>query len=97
MILRCTKKNGDFIPMVKIPYFWQPKATIKFGEELEIEDLLGHQLLATYPGCFEVMSFGDSHRKAESKRGRPKLDVDTKVIEKMETKSEGDSFEVVCN
>jgi hypothetical protein len=97
MILRCTKRSGDFIPMVKIPYFWQPKATLKFGDELDIEDLLGHQLLATYAGCFEVVSFGDTAKRAEPKRGRPKLDVETKMVEKMETKSEVESFDVVCN
>jgi len=93
MLLHCIKKTTDFIPMVKTPRFWQSSKTLKFGDELEIDDLLGHQILATYPGCFEVKSFGDSQKKAEAKRGRPKLDVETKVMERMDNKQESDTLE----
>lgn len=91
MILNCIKKNTDFIPMVKVPYFWQASKSLKFGDDIEVDDMLGHQILATFPGCFEVRSFGDTAKKAEPKRGRPKLEVDTKIIDKMENKVEADT------
>jgi len=101
MLLHCIKKNTDFIPMVKTPYFWQSSRTLKDGDDLEVDDLLGHQILATYPGCFEVRSFGNSFadvpKKTDSKRGRPKIDLETKVMEKMEHKAVDDSLDAVVS
>lgn len=97
MLLHCIKQNTDFIPMVKTPYFWQSQKTLKFGDELEVEDMLGHQILATYPGCFEVKSFGEVARKAEVKRGRRAVEIETKVVDRVENKSGDESFEAVVS
>ncbi len=71
MKLKCTVKNADFIPMVKKPRFWLSPATLKYGSLFDVEDDIGHQLLANFPGSFEVLSY-------ESKGKRTKQ-VDTQA------------------
>lgn len=71
MKLKSTVRNADFIPMIKKPRFWLSPVTLKFGSLFDVEDDIGHQLLATFPGSFEVVSY-------ESKAKRTKQ-IDTQA------------------
>lgn len=65
MKLKCTVKNADFIPMIKKPRFWLSPTTLKFGSQFDVEDDVGHQLLATFPGSFEVLSYESKARRTK--------------------------------
>jgi hypothetical protein len=92
MFLKCILKRTDFIPMVKSPRFWQSSKTLSDGDEIEIDDATGHQVLAAYPGAFQVVGYGEREKKTEVKRGRPKLEVENKSIEvsSLDTKRESE-------
>lgn len=67
MQLQCTLESKvDFVPMLKSPRFWQPKSTLKAGSVLEVEEDIGHQLLATYPKCFKVLAYAE--KKTRNKK-----------------------------
>lgn len=69
MQLKCVLKKVDFLPMVKSPFFWISEETLGYGSVLEIEDRIGHQLLAQYPEAFEVLSYGKlEEEKPKSRR-----------------------------
>lgn len=60
MQLKCKLEKVDFIPTIKIDgKTWQPKKTLVNGTVLDVEDLIGHQLLAAHPGAFEVLGYGE--------------------------------------
>ncbi len=65
MKLKCTVKNADFIPMIKKPRFWMANVTLKAGSQLDVEDDIGHQLLASYPGSFEVVSYTNPSKRTK--------------------------------
>lgn len=77
MILECVLKSTDFIPIVKKPKFWMAPTTMSFGSQLTIDDEIGHQILAAYPGAFKVTQYGDAP-KAEVKTR--KKDYEKKVM-----------------
>lgn len=52
--------DTDFVPMVKKPKLWITSRSLKKGATIDVEPEIGHQLLAAYPGAFEVISYGDS-------------------------------------
>ena len=62
MQLKCVLEKFDFVPMVKSPKFWISEETLGHGSILEIDDVIGHQLLASYPGKFEVLSYGSEEK-----------------------------------
>lgn len=70
MQLKCVLKKVDFIPMVKSPKFWISEETLNFGSILEVEDAIGHQLLAVHPGAFEVLSYGVAPEEKPKKRSK---------------------------
>lgn len=70
MQLKCVLKKVDFVPMVKSPIFWISEETLGFGSVLEIEDRIGHQLLAAYPEAFEVLSYGKLEEEKPKKRSK---------------------------
>lgn len=76
MQLKCVLKKIDFIPMVKRPHFWISSETLNYGSVLEIDDTIGHQLLAEHPGAFEVVSYGALHQDEKPKKKTKKVDAD---------------------
>lgn len=76
MILECTLKSTDFVPIVKKPRLWIAPHTLGFGSQLTLDDEIGHQILAAYPGAFKVLQYGDAP-KAETKTR--KKDYEKKV------------------
>jgi len=93
MILESTLKS-DFIPMVKKPKFWIAPKTLKEGDQIEIDDATGHQVLATYPGAFRVVSYGNDRpapTQAEpQKRGRKPVEQKIVSTEHMDSKDYSD-------
>jgi hypothetical protein len=53
----------DFVPMVKKPRMWISAETLRVGSVLDVEPEIGHQLLASYPGAFQVVSYEEPTRK----------------------------------
>ncbi len=72
MQLKCVLKKVDFIPLVKSPKFWISPDVLGFGSVLEVQEHIGHQLLAAYPGSFEVLGYGSA--KEEKKKRTKKVD-----------------------
>lgn len=63
MKLKCVLVKTDFVPMVKSPRFWIAPETLHNGSNLEVAPEIGHQLLATYPGAFVVVSYDEPTKK----------------------------------
>lgn len=69
MQLECTLENFDFIPLVKLSNsIWQPKKTLSKGSIFEVQDEIGHQLLAQYPKAFKVLGYGEAPSKRRAKQ-----------------------------
>jgi len=69
MKIKCVLERVDFIPLLKVGgRIWQPEKTLGKGAVIEVEDAIGHQLLANYPGAFEVVSYGEAPVKTRRKQ-----------------------------
>lgn len=93
MILESILK-ADFIPMVKKPKFWIAPKTLKEFDQIEIDDATGHQVLATYPGAFRVVAYGNDRpapaQPEPVKRGRKPTEQKVISTEHMDTKDYSD-------
>lgn len=68
MKIKTVLDKTDFIPMIKIPRFWMAPSTLHKGSILEVEPEIGHQLLATYPKAFQVVSYDDPVKQKRIKK-----------------------------
>ena len=68
MQLKCLLDKVDFVPMVKTPFFWISPETLRLGSLLEVEDKVGHHILAAYPGSFEVLKYDGQEVKKRTKK-----------------------------
>ena len=93
MLLESTLKS-DFIPMVKKPKFWIAPKTLKEGDQIEIDDATGHQVLASYPGAFRVIAYGNERPAAAhpepQKRMRKAVEQKIVTAEQMDSKDYSD-------
>lgn len=88
-----SQSKTDFIPMVKKPKFWIAPKTLKALDQIEVDDEIGHQILATYPGCFKVLGYGNDRPAQASepvKRGRKPAEQKVISSEAMDTKDYSD-------
>lgn len=56
------------MPMLKSPIFWISSDTLTYGSVLEVDDRLGHQLLAAYPEAFEILTYTTKEEEKPKKR-----------------------------
>lgn len=68
MKIKCVLPRTDFVPMVKTPKFWIAPETVREGAILEVEPEIGHQILAAYPGAFQVLEYGKPGPKPKQKK-----------------------------
>lgn len=92
MKIKCVLPRTDFVPMVKTPRFWISPETVKMGSIIEIEPEIGHQLLANYPGAFQVMDYNEVP-KPRKKRMEPE-DIQLKVETNQSFAQPVEAFEV---
>lgn len=87
-----SQSKTDFIPMVKKPKFWIAPRTLRAGDHIEVDDEVGHQILAAYPGSFKVIAYGAPAVAAEPAQKRGRKPTEQKVIstEHMDTKDYSD-------
>lgn len=45
----------DFVPILKTPTLWICPETLRNGSLIEVDEQIGYQLLAGYPGAFQLV------------------------------------------
>lgn len=85
MKLRSLLKT-DFVPMLKHPRLWICPETLRFGSIIEVEDQLGHMLMANFPGGLEVVD--GSNKEPPRKRTKQVHASDLTVTDLQSTQFE---------
>jgi hypothetical protein len=66
--IKCVLPRTDFVPLVKTPRFWISPETVRDGHILDVDPEIGHQILASYPGAFQVLEYGKPGPKPKQKK-----------------------------